>query len=79
MQQPVTAAAGAADSQPVGTIWKVAGPLIVATGMAGVQMYDVVRVSEKRLIGEVIELRETAPPSRSMRRPRDSAPASRCI
>lgn len=57
MQQPVTAAAGAADSQPVGTIWKVAGPLIVATGMAGVQMYDVVRVSEKRLIGEVIELR----------------------
>jgi len=41
----------------VGTIVKVAGPLIVATGMANVQMYDVVRVSEKRLIGEVIELR----------------------
>jgi V/A-type H+-transporting ATPase subunit A len=40
-----------------GTIVKVAGPLIVATGMADVQMYDVVRVSEKRLIGEVIELR----------------------
>ena len=40
-----------------GTILKVAGPLIVATGMADVSMYDVVRVSEKRLIGEVIELR----------------------
>lgn len=43
--------------QIVGTIVKVAGPLIVATGMKDVQMYDVVRVSEKRLIGEVIELR----------------------
>jgi len=40
-----------------GTIVKVSGPLIVAEGMADVQMYDVVRVSEKHLIGEVIELR----------------------
>ena len=40
-----------------GTIIKVSGPLIVAGGMADVQMYDVVRVSEKKLIGEVIELR----------------------
>lgn len=40
-----------------GVIRKVAGPLIVAEGMGGVQMFDVVRVSEKRLIGEVIELR----------------------
>ncbi len=40
-----------------GTIVKVSGPLIVASGMADVQMYDVVRVSEKGLIGEVIELR----------------------
>ena len=40
-----------------GTIIKVSGPLIVASGMADVQMYDVVRVSEKHLIGEVIELR----------------------
>lgn len=48
-------------SQPnqnkTGSIVKVAGPLIVADGMADVQMYDVVRVSEKRIIGEVIELR----------------------
>ena len=40
-----------------GTITKVSGPLIVASGMADVQMYDVVRVSDKQLIGEVIELR----------------------
>ena len=40
-----------------GTIVKVSGPLIVASGMADVNMYDVVRVSEKQLIGEVIELR----------------------
>ena len=40
-----------------GTIVKVAGPLIMATGMADVRMYDVVRVSESRLIGEMIELR----------------------
>ena len=41
----------------VGVITKVSGPLIVAKGMTGVKLYDVVRVSEKRLIGEVIELR----------------------
>ncbi|HPX20573.1 MAG TPA: V-type ATP synthase subunit A, partial [Bacilli bacterium] len=42
----------------IGIITKVSGPLIVAKGMKDVQMYDVVRVSEKRLIGEVIELRD---------------------
>lgn len=41
----------------VGIISKVSGPLIVAKNMKDVQMFDVVRVSEKRLIGEVIELR----------------------
>ena len=40
-----------------GTIVKVAGPLIIAEGMADARMYDVVRVSEKRLVGEIIELR----------------------
>ena len=40
-----------------GTIVKVAGPLIVASGMGDSRMYDVVRVSEKRLVGEIIELR----------------------
>ncbi|MDD3999594.1 MAG: V-type ATP synthase subunit A [Bacilli bacterium] len=42
----------------IGIIAKVSGPLVVAKNMKDVQMYDVVRVSEKRLIGEVIELRE---------------------
>ena len=41
----------------MGKIIKISGPLIVADGMADVKMYDVVRVSEKGLIGEVIELR----------------------
>ena len=40
-----------------GTIVKVSGPLIVASGMKDCKIYDVVRVSEKRLIGEIIELR----------------------
>ena len=40
-----------------GNIIKVAGPLIVAENMADAKMYDVVRVSEKRLVGEIIELR----------------------
>jgi len=43
--------------QNQGVIVKVSGPLIVADNLPDVQMYDVVRVSEKRLIGEVIELR----------------------
>ncbi len=40
-----------------GIITKVAGPLIVADNMGDCTMYDVVRVSDRRLIGEVIELR----------------------
>ena len=40
-----------------GTIVKVAGPLIVAKDMADARMYDVVRVSRDRLVGEIIELR----------------------
>ena len=41
----------------VGKIVKVSGPLIIAEGMANSKMYDVVQVSEKKLIGEIIELR----------------------
>jgi len=37
-------------------ITKVAGPLVVAKGMRDAQMYEVVRVSKERLIGEVIEM-----------------------
>ena len=40
-----------------GKIVKVSGPLIVAEGMSQSKMYDVVHVSEKELIGEIIELR----------------------
>jgi V/A-type H+-transporting ATPase subunit A len=40
-----------------GKIVKVSGPLIIAENMANCQMYDVVRVSDKKLIGEIIELR----------------------
>lgn len=40
-----------------GRIVKVSGPLIVAENMSDVKVYDVVKVGEKELIGEVIELR----------------------
>ena len=39
-----------------GTIKKVAGPLVVAKGMRDANMFDVVRVSDQRLIGEIIEI-----------------------
>ena len=39
-----------------GTIKKVAGPLVIAEGMRDANMYDVVRVSHQRLIGEIIEM-----------------------
>ena len=43
--------------QDVGTIIQVSGPLVVASGMRGAKMYDVVRVSEAKLVGEIIELK----------------------
>ncbi|MEE9612660.1 MAG: hypothetical protein V3W19_15520, partial [Desulfatiglandales bacterium] len=39
-----------------GIVSKVAGPVIVAKGMRGSQMYEVVRVGNENLIGEIIEL-----------------------
>lgn len=39
-----------------GTIKKVAGPLVIAEGMRDANMFDVVRVSSQRLIGEIIEM-----------------------
>ena len=41
----------------VGKIVKVSGPLIVAEGMSDSKINDVVRVSDRQLIGEIIELR----------------------
>lgn len=39
-----------------GKILKVSGPLVVASGMRDAEMFDVVEVSDKKLIGEVIEI-----------------------
>jgi V/A-type H+-transporting ATPase subunit A len=40
-----------------GRIVKVSGPLVIAEGMDEANLYDVVRVGEQRLIGEIIEMR----------------------
>ena len=45
------------NSLKTGKIIKVSGPLVVAEGMENANVYDVVRVSEKKLIGEIIEMR----------------------
>ena len=39
-----------------GKIVKVSGPVVIAENLLGAKMYDVVRVSEKKLVGEIIEL-----------------------
>ena len=39
-----------------GKILKVSGPLVIAEGMRNANMFDVVRVGEGRLIGEIIEM-----------------------
>jgi V/A-type H+-transporting ATPase subunit A len=41
-----------------GKIIRVAGPLVVASGCLGAKMYDMVKIGELGLIGEVIELKE---------------------
>jgi V/A-type H+-transporting ATPase subunit A len=40
-----------------GTIEKISGPLVVAKGMFGASMYDVVRIGDIGLVGEIIELK----------------------
>ncbi|MAF80005.1 V-type ATP synthase subunit A [bacterium] len=40
-----------------GRISKIAGPVVVASGMKGSKMYDVVRVGKEELLGEIIQLR----------------------
>lgn len=40
-----------------GKIIKVSGPLVVASGMEDANVYDVVEVSDNKLIGEIIEMR----------------------
>lgn len=41
----------------IGRVVKIAGPLVVAEGMSGANMFDVVHVGKDRLIGEIIEMR----------------------
>ena len=43
-------------SKIIGKIVKISGPLVVADGMKSAQVYDVVYVGHKRIIGEIIEL-----------------------
>jgi len=40
-----------------GEIVKISGPLVVARGIPGARMFDVVRVGKERLIGEILEIR----------------------
>ncbi|MBI4556820.1 MAG: V-type ATP synthase subunit A [Candidatus Hydrogenedentes bacterium] len=40
-----------------GTVIKVSGPLVVARGLTGARMYEMVRVGELKLFGEIIEIR----------------------
>ncbi|CAB3287162.1 V-type ATP synthase alpha chain [Methanocaldococcus lauensis] len=42
----------------VGKIIKIAGPVVVAEGMKGAQMYEVVKVGEEKLTGEIIQLQD---------------------
>ncbi len=42
----------------MGSIERISGPLVIAEGMTGSKMYDVVKVGEAGLIGEIIQLRK---------------------
>ena len=39
-----------------GSVRKITGPAIIASGMLGARMYDIVKVGNERLIGEIIRL-----------------------
>ncbi len=52
----------------IGSIAKNSGPLVVADGMSGAGMYDVVRVGDLGLVGEIIELKVQRLLSRFTRR-----------
>jgi len=45
------------DNLEAGRIIKVSGPLVIAENMANARMYDMVRVSDSGLLGEIIEMR----------------------
>ena len=39
-----------------GTIRKITGPAVIAKGMLGARMYDIVQVGDEELVGEIIRL-----------------------
>ncbi|HEV2357104.1 MAG TPA: V-type ATP synthase subunit A [bacterium] len=41
---------------PTGKITRISGPAVIAQGLAGARMYDIVRVGKEKLIGEIIRL-----------------------
>lgn len=55
-ERPVPAGDAASGDAASGTIWRVAGPVVVATGLRRTRLYNVVHVGEARLPGEVIRL-----------------------
>ena len=44
-------------SEIVGRVIKVSGPLVVAQGLKGARMYEMVRVGDLKLFGEIIEIK----------------------
>jgi len=40
----------------MGKIWRVSGPLVIAEGMKGSQVYEVVEIGEEGLVGEIVGL-----------------------
>jgi len=42
----------------MGKIWRVSGPLVIAEGMIGSQVYEIVEIGEEGIVGEIIGLEE---------------------
>ena len=59
-----------------GKVVKVSGPLVVAQGLTGASMYEMVRVGEARLFGESSRSEMITTPSRCMKKPKVSAQGS---
>ncbi len=62
VQRPAGEQSGGAEpaARPQGRVVRVSGPLVVATGLTGTKMHEMVRIGEARLFGEVIEIRGEA-------------------
>lgn len=51
-----------------GTIEKVSGPLVTASGLSGAKIHEICKVSEKGLIGEIIEIKKGLVSSKYMKK-----------